>query len=75
MLIICSLAPGDVNGDGDLELVFGTTSGHVYAVKGIDGLDSPGFPFRTRGKVNAPVMITRLADGPSQHLIVPSFDG
>lgn len=26
-------------------------------------------------RVHAPVLITRLLEGPSQHLIVPSFDG
>ena len=74
-LISQGVTAGDVNGDGDLELVFGTASGHIFVLRGVDGLDSPGFPFRTRGKINAPVMITRLSDGPSQHLIVPSFDG
>lgn len=40
----------DLNGDGDLELVFGTGSGHVYAIKGSDGLDIRNFPFRTHGR-------------------------
>ncbi|GAX73269.1 hypothetical protein CEUSTIGMA_g723.t1 [Chlamydomonas eustigma] len=74
-LISQGATAGDVNGDGDLEIVFGTSSGHIYALKGMDGLDVANFPFRTHGRILAPVLITRLADGPSQHLIVPSSDG
>mmetsp|Transcript_4558 Transcript_4558/g.9807 ORF Transcript_4558/g.9807 Transcript_4558/m.9807 type:complete len:1070 (-) Transcript_4558:202-3411(-) len=66
---------GDVNSDGELEVVFGTASGHIYAVKGATGEDIPNFPFRTRGRIHAPALITRLLDGPSQHIIVMSFDG
>lgn len=66
---------GDVNGDGLLEIVFGTSSGHIYALEGATGADLKNFPFRTHGRVQSPVLITRLADGPQQHLIVMSFDG
>lgn len=34
-----------------------------------------GFPFRTSGKIVSPVTITRLFDGPAQHLLVSCFDG
>lgn len=34
-----------------------------------------GFPFQTSGKIVSPVTITRLADGPSQQLLVSCFDG
>lgn len=33
------------------------------------------FPFATGGKILAPVTVTRLIDGPSLQLVVPSFDG
>lgn len=74
-LIAQGVTAGDVNGDGDIELVWGTGSGHVYAVRGVDGLDINNFPFKTRGRIHAPVLLTRLTDGPSLHAVVPSFDG
>ena len=66
---------GDVNGDGELEVVFGTTSGYLYAVSGRTGLDIPNFPFKTHGRIAASVLITQLSQGLSQQLVVMSFDG
>uniref|UniRef100_A0A7S0RKX6 DEX1 C-terminal domain-containing protein n=1 Tax=Chlamydomonas leiostraca TaxID=1034604 RepID=A0A7S0RKX6_9CHLO len=74
-LVAQGATAGDINNDGELEIVFGTSSGHIYAVSGSTGLDAKNFPFRTHGRVQAPVLITRLLDGPAQHLIVMSFDG
>lgn len=34
-----------------------------------------GFPFNTTGRLVAPVLITRLTDGPAQQLVVMCFDG
>ena len=66
---------GDINGDGELEVVFGTTSGYLYAVSGKTGRDIAHFPFRTHGRIAAPVLITQLSQGLSQQLVVMSFDG
>ena len=66
---------GDVNGDGELEVVFGTTSGYLYAISGKTGRDIAHFPFRTHGRIAAPVLITQLTQGMSQQLVVMSFDG
>lgn len=66
---------GDVNGDGRLEVVFGTNAGHIYAVAGDTGRDIPNFPFRTHGRIAASVLITQLTQGLSQQLVVMSFDG
>lgn len=66
---------GDINGDGELEIVVGSASGHIWALAGDTGEDVKNFPYRTHGKVNAPVLITRLAAGLSQQLAVMSFDG
>lgn len=66
---------GDINSDGQLEIVFGTVSGHIHVIDAATGLDEPNFPFRTHGRIHSPVLITKLQEGPSQHLVVMSFDG
>jgi hypothetical protein len=74
-LVVQAVTFGDVNGDGELEVVFGTTSGYLYAVSGRTGLDIPNFPFKTHGRIAASVLITQLSQGLSQQLVVMSFDG
>ncbi len=54
---------GDVDGDGELEVAFGTSAGGVHALRGPSGLDAPGFPFRTRGRIMAPVLLAPLVAG------------
>lgn len=67
---------GDINGDGVLEVVFGTASGAVYALSGVSGRDVAPFPFRTHGRIMAPVLLVRLRDNSKAlHAVVPSFDG
>ena len=66
---------GDIDGDGNIEIVVGTTSGHLFVLDGRSGDDHSPFPFRTRGRIMSPALITRLHDGPSQQLIFSSFDG
>jgi len=75
--IIAQMATaGDINGDGELEIVFGTGSGDIHAVNGKTGQEVPNFPFRTGGRVMAPVLIVKLLEGTrAQHLVVSSFDG
>ena len=51
---------GDIDGDRQLEVVLGTTSGRVYALLGADGTDKAGFPFQTRGRIMAPVLLTQV---------------
>jgi hypothetical protein len=68
---------GDIDGDGLLEIVFGTVDGRVHAIKGTDGSPLPNFPFQTGHRVQAPVTIAPLnPHTPSiQHIMVMSFDG
>ena len=41
------IALGDVTGNGELDVVFGTSSGHVYVVDPKTGHDRSPFPFRS----------------------------
>ena len=67
---------GDVNADGRLELAFATNTGAVYLVEGATGHDLLGFPFRTRGRIMAPVLLTRaMAATAGLQAVVPSSDG
>lgn len=67
---------GDINADGKLEVVFGTTSGHIYALDAATGLDIRNFPFETRGRILAPVLLDRVVRGrASMQAVVLSFDG
>ena len=71
-----SVSVGDIDGDGALEVVFGTSAGGVHALRGASGLDVPGFPFRTHGRIMAPVLLAPLVAGaPGLHLVVQSYDG
>lgn len=52
---------GDVNGDGQMDVVFGTSAGLVYALDGSSGATLPHFPIVTGGTIVAPVLLLDLA--------------
>lgn len=64
MWVVQGATFGDINGDGICEVVVGTTAGYVYAFNGQTGADAPGFPFRTHGRIMAPILLVDL--GPSK---------
>ncbi len=73
---------GDVDGDGVLDIVFGTMSGALYALRGDTGAVLPRFPIKLGGRVVAAVTLASLETrreyvsvAPALHLIVPAFDG
>lgn len=51
---------GDVNGDGQMDVLIGTVTGHVWALRGKNGDVLPHFPVKTNGKIIAPLTITNL---------------
>jgi len=73
-----AMVAGDVNADGEVDIVFGTTTGHIWALNGRTGQVVPHFPFKARGRIYAPVLLVRLEGTPSSyglHIIVMSHDG
>jgi hypothetical protein len=69
---------GDINSDGRMEVVFGTTLGLLYALRGSDGSVLPHFPIVTGGSVVAPVLLVNVGGllvNKGLHLVVPSHDG
>lgn len=79
LLLAClqGAVAGDVDGDGLLEIVFGTLDGRVHAIRGTDGSPIPNFPFQTGFRVQAQPTIAPLdPHNPNvQHILVMSFDG
>jgi len=72
-----SATVGDVDGDGKLEVVLGSFDGRIFVLDAQTGKDRPNFPFRTFGRITAPVMITKLNDPklPGMQLAATSHDG
>jgi len=67
----------DVDGDGNIEVLLGSNNGHVHVLSGVTGMDVGPFPFKTFGKIMAPVLPVKLDDPgmPGLQLVVMAFDG
>ena len=51
---------GDINGDGRVEVVLGTSTGHIWALDGLTGKPLEGFPVKAKGTIHAPVLLVNL---------------
>ena len=51
--VITAPAIGDVDGDGTIEVAWGSVDGHVYLVNGLDGTDKPGYPIFVRDSIRS----------------------
>lgn len=71
------LTAADLDGDGILDIVATSTSGHIWAIKGDTGDVLPGFPVKTDGPIlSSASILTGLSDDPqSATIIAPSHDG
>lgn len=68
-----SPAIGDVDNDGNLEVVIGSTDGNVYVLNGADG--SLEHSFSTGGAVYASAALANLDDDAYLEIVVGSTDG
>ena len=72
---------GDVNGDGLVDIVLATTSGHIWALQGSSGRTLENFPVKTGGPIMSLPLLLQMKGGkgraglPVRHIIVPSHDG
>ncbi|CAK9271598.1 unnamed protein product [Sphagnum jensenii] len=70
---------GDVDGDGNTEIVVPTSSGQVHVLRGSDGSKVGPYPFQTHGHIMAPALLVDLSKRSSERqgltIAVTSFDG
>ncbi|KAG7027384.1 Protein DEFECTIVE IN EXINE FORMATION 1 [Cucurbita argyrosperma subsp. argyrosperma] len=70
---------GDVDGDGDTDVVVPTVSGNIYVLSGKDGSFVHPYPYRTHGRVTNQILLVDLNKRDDKKkgltLITSSFDG
>eukprot|EP00668_Euglena_longa_P003228 GGOE01003776.1.p1 GENE.GGOE01003776.1~~GGOE01003776.1.p1 ORF type:complete len:951 (+),score=255.61 GGOE01003776.1:33-2885(+) len=77
---------GDIDGDGHLDIVVGTSTGHVWALLGKTGDTLDNFPVKTGGPIYSPALLINLNNTDNKgdhdahhpaglHIVLPSHDG
>ncbi len=75
---VSSPAIGDLNGDGNVEVLEGAdtgSSGLVYALNGANGAVLPGWPQATPGRIIGGITTADLTGGGYNDVLVPTTDG
>jgi FG-GAP-like repeat/FG-GAP repeat len=68
--VMSTPAIGDVDGDGLVEVAWGSLDAHVYLVRGADGVDKPGWPRFVRDTVfSSPALADLAGDGKLEVII------
>jgi outer membrane protein assembly factor BamB len=63
----------DINNDGILDLIVGTSTGHIWALNGNNGTVISNFPIKTGSMINSQPIILQIKN--VLNIIVPSHDG
>nr|GMD44991.1 protein defective in exine formation 1 [Ipomoea batatas] len=70
---------GDVDGDGNTDVVVPTLSGNIYVLSGKDGSIVRPYPYRTHGRVMSQVLLVDLSKRGEKKkgltIVTTSFDG
>ena len=64
----------DLNGDGDLEIVFGDVAGNIRAIRS-NGTELPGWPVEVGTLSTSPVACGRLGLGNDMYVVAGTADG
>ncbi len=64
----------DLNGDGDLEIIFGDVAGNIRAI-GADGIELPGWPVDTGSLADSPVACGKLTLADEMYVVAGTADG
>ena len=71
---------GDINGDGEVDIVLCTSSGHIWALNGKTGETLHNFPVKAGGAIMSPPLLLQMKGGrgsvgPIRHVVVAAHDG
>lgn len=68
--VVGAPAVADVDGDGKVEVAWGSLDGKVYLVNGLDGTDKPGWPIFVHETIlSSPVLFDLVGDGKKEIVI------